>query len=124
LAQVMAAEGMHLRRGTTAIVITSSPNKDWGIASRHLEQQGLRVAAVLIALDSFTPPHPPLPGGKALPIPPYQGGRERGGMEEVMAELVAGGTPTYLVREGDDIAATLSQSAWGIIERPRYITRS
>ena len=113
LAQVMAAEGMHLRRGTTAIVVTSSPNKDWVIASRHLEQQGLRVAAVLIAPDSFTPPHLPLPGGK------------RGGeMEEVMAELAAGGTPTYLVREGDDIGATLSQSAWGIIERPRYITRS
>jgi uncharacterized protein (DUF58 family) len=102
LAQVMTAEGMHLGRGTTAIVITSSPNKDWVIASRHLEQRGLRVTAVLIAPDSF--------GGEW-------------GMEEVMAELAAGGTPTYIVREGDDLAAALSQRAWGIIERPRYIPR-
>ncbi len=45
------------------------------------------------------------------------------GMEEVTAELSAGGTPTYIVREGDNLAAALSQRAWGIIERPRYISR-
>jgi len=102
LAQVMAAEGMHLGRGTTVIVITSSTDKDWGIASRHLEQRGLRVIAVLIAPDSF-------------------GGEE--GAEAVVAELAAGGTATYLVRKGDDLAAALSRRAWGIIERPRYILR-
>jgi len=37
--------------------------------------------------------------------------------------LVAAGTPTHLVREGDDLALALSQRAWGIIERPRYILR-
>jgi len=100
LAQVMAAEGMHLGRGTTVVVITSSTDKDWGIASHHLEQRGLRMIAVLIAPDSF--------------------GREWG-VEEVMAELAAGGTPTYLVREGDDLAEALSRRAWGVIERPRYI---
>ena len=102
LAQVLAAEGMHLGRGTTAIVITSSPDKNWAIASRHLEQRGLRVIAVLIAPDSF--------GGKW-------------GMEEVTAELAASGTPTYIVKEGDDLAESLSQREWGIIERPRYISR-
>jgi uncharacterized protein (DUF58 family) len=102
LDQVMAAEGMHLGRGTTAIVVTSSPDRDWAIASRHLEQRGLKVIAVLIAPDSFG-------GGWS--------------MEEVMAELTAGGTPTYIVREGDDLAAALSQRAWGIVERPRYILR-
>ena len=102
LAQVLAAEGMHLVRGTTIIVITSSPDKNWGTASRHLEQRGLRVIAVLIAPDSF--------GGEW-------------GMEEVTAELAAGGTPTYIVREGDDLAEALSQRAWGVIERPRYISR-
>ncbi len=102
LAQVLAAEGMHLGRGTTAIVITSSPDKNWAIASRHLEQRGLRVIAVLIAPDSF--------GGEW-------------GMEEVTAELAASGTPTYIVKEGDDLAESLSQGAWGIIERPRYILR-
>jgi uncharacterized protein (DUF58 family) len=102
LAQVLAAEGMHLVRGTTVIVVTSSTDRDWAIASRHLEQRGLKVIAVLIAPDSF-------------------GGQQ--GMDEVMAELAAGGTPTYLVREGDDLAAALSQRAWGIIERPRYIVK-
>jgi uncharacterized protein (DUF58 family) len=102
LAQAMAAEGTHLVRGTTIIVITPSTSRDWVAASRHLEQRGLRVIAVLIAPDSF-------------------GGAE--GMEEVMAELVAGGTPTYIVREGDDLAEALSQKAWGIVERPRYIFR-
>jgi uncharacterized protein (DUF58 family) len=102
LAQVMAAEGLHLVRGTTIIVITSSPDKNWVTASRHLEQRGLRVIAVLVALDSF--------GGELK-------------MEEVTAELAAGGTPTYIVREGDDLAEVLSQRAWGIIERPRYISR-
>jgi len=102
LAQVMAAEGMHLGRGTTVIVITSSTDRDWAIASRHLEQRGLRVIAVLIASDSF-------------------GGEE--GADEVVAELAAGGTPTYLVKKGDDLAEALSQRAWGIIERPRYILR-
>jgi len=102
LAQVLAAEGMHLVRGTTVIVITSSPDKNWVAASRHLEQRGLRVIAVLVAPDSF--------------------GGERG-MEEVTAELAAGGAPTYVVREGDDLAEALSQRAWGVIERPRYISR-
>ena len=102
LAQAMAAEGMHLVRGTTIIVITPSTGRDWVSASRHLEQRGLRVVAVLIAPDSF-------------------GGPE--GMEEVIAELAAGGTPTYIVRQGDDLAEALSQRAWGTIERPRYILR-
>jgi uncharacterized protein (DUF58 family) len=102
LDQVMAAEGMHLVRGTTVIVVTSSPDKDWAIVSRHLEQRGLKVVAVLIAPDSF--------GSDWT-------------MEEVMAELAAAGTPTHLVRKGDDLALTLSQRAWGIIERPRYILR-
>ncbi len=108
LAQVLATEGVHLGRGVTAVVITSSIDKAWVTASRHLEQRGLQVIAVLVAPDSFAPPHPSLPGG---------------GMEEVMAELAAAGTPTYLVREGDDLGVALSQRPWGIIERPRYILR-
>ncbi len=102
LAQVLAAEGLHLVRGTTIIVITSSTDKKWVTASRHLEQRGLRVVAVLIASDSF--------GGDW-------------GMEEVTAELAASGTPTYIVREGDDLAEALSRRAWGVIERSRYILR-
>jgi hypothetical protein len=44
-------------------------------------------------------------------------------MQEVQAELAASGTPTYVIREGDNLAETLSQRAWGLIERPRYILR-
>ncbi len=93
---------MHLVRGATVIVITSSPDKNRAIASRHLEQRGLRVIAVLIAPDSF--------GGEW-------------GMEEVTAELAASGAPTYIVKEGDDLAEALSQKARGVIEQPRYILR-
>lgn len=102
LAQVLAAEGLHLVRGTTVIVITSSPDKNWVTASRHLEQRGLKVIAVLVAPDSF--------GGEW-------------GMEEVTAELAAGGTPTHVIREGEDLAEALSRGARGTIERPRYILR-
>ena len=102
LAQVLAAEGMHLVRGTTVIVITSSTDKGWVTASRHLEQRGLRVIAVLVAPDSF--------GGEW-------------GMEAVTAELAAGGAPTHVVREGEDLAEALSRGARGTLERPRYILR-
>jgi uncharacterized protein (DUF58 family) len=102
LDQMIAAEGMHLGRGTTIIIITSSPDKDWVTAASHLEQRGLRIIAVLIAPDSF--------GGEWT-------------MEEVRAELAGSGTRTYVVREGDDLAEALSQRAWGFIERPRYILR-
>ena len=102
LAQVLAAEGRHLVRGTTIIIITSSADKNWVIASRHLEQRGLRVIAVLVEPESF--------GGQW-------------GMEEVTAELAAGGAPIHIVKEGEDLAEVLSQRARGIIERPRYILR-
>jgi uncharacterized protein (DUF58 family) len=102
LAQMLAAEGRHLVRGTTAVVITSSTDKGWVTASRHLERRGLRVTAVLVAPDSF--------GGEW-------------GMEEVIAELTVGGTPTRVVREGEDLAEALSQGARSTIEQPRYILR-
>jgi len=102
LAQVLATEGMHLVRGTTVIVVTPSPDKNWAAVSRHLERRGLRVMAILIAQDSF--------GGKWT-------------MEEVMAELVAAGTSTYLVKKDDDLAEALSQKAWGITERHRYVLK-
>ncbi len=102
LDQVLAAEGLHLGRGTTIIVTTSSPDRDWVTAARHLEQRGLRVIAVLIAPDSF--------GGEWS-------------IEEAMAELAAAGTPTYVVREGDDLTEALSRRTWGVTERPQYIVR-
>jgi len=40
-----------------------------------------------------------------------------------VAELAAGGTPTYLVRKGDDLATALSWRAWGVLERPGYVAR-
>ncbi len=102
LARVLAAEGVHLGRGTTAVVITPSTDRDWVEVVRHLEKRGLRMIVVLIAPDSF--------GGE-------------GRAQEVVAELAAGGTPTYLVRKGDDLATALSWRAWGVLERPGYVAR-
>jgi len=84
------------------VVITPSTDRDWVEVVRHLEKRGLRMIVVLIAPDSF-------------------GGGE--GAQAVVAELAAGGTPTYLVRKGDDLAAALSWRAWGVLERPGYVAR-
>jgi len=102
LAQVLATESIHLVRGTTVIIITPSPDKKWATVSHHLQRRGLRVIAILIAQDTF--------GGEWT-------------MEDVMAELAAAGIPTYLVKKDDDLAEALSQRAWGVIERPRYVLR-
>ena len=88
LAEVVAAEGRHLGRNMTAVIITPSDEEYWIAAARDLRQRGIRVIAVLIEPSSF--------------------GHFRSN-EQLVHELAISGVPTYLVREGDDLAQSLAQ---------------
>jgi uncharacterized protein (DUF58 family) len=88
LAEIVAAEGMQLRRNTTAIIVTSSDQPYWIAAARSLTQRGIRTIAVLIDPKSF--------------------GHTRSN-EPLATELAASGIPTYLVRAGDDLAQALAR---------------
>jgi uncharacterized protein (DUF58 family) len=88
LAEIVAAEGTHLRRNTTAILITSTDENNWIAAARAISQRGVKVIAVLIESGSFGHPQ---------------------GNEGLVAELSISGIPTYLIREGDDLAQALAR---------------
>ena len=90
ISQVVAAEGRHLSRNTTLIVITPSTSLDWVASLRDLRRRGLQGVAVLLAANTF---------GAA------------DSWQAAQAELIASGLLTYLVREGDSLAAALSQRA-------------
>lgn len=89
MAEIIAAEGAHLGRNTTVVVITPSPFPHWVAPVRDLERRGLKVTAVVLEPRSF-------------------GARE--GHEPLLAELIASGIATYRIQEGDDLAVALSQA--------------
>jgi len=90
IAQVVAAEGRHLSRNTTLVVVTPSTALDWVASLRDLRRRGVQGAAVLLAANTFGPAD---------------------SWQAVQAELIASGLLTYLVRRGDSLAAALSRQA-------------
>jgi len=88
LAEIITAEGMHLRRNTTVIVITPTDQNYWIAAARDMGQRGIKPIAVLLDPHSF--------------------GHARSN-KELATELAISGIPTYLVREGDDLALALAR---------------
>ena len=88
LAEIITAEGVQLRRNTTAILVTSTDQPYWIAAARIMTQRGVRAIAVLI--DPFSFGHP----------------RSN---ETLTSELAISGIPAYLVREGDDLAVALAR---------------
>jgi hypothetical protein len=88
LAQVLAAEGAHLARHTTLVVITPSADPRWVTALRGLRARGVQGVGVQIAARTFGP------------APDWQ---------PVQAELQASGLPSYLVKRGEDLALALTQ---------------
>lgn len=102
IAEILAAEGAHLRRNTTAIVITPTEQDSWVAASRDLSRRGSSVIAVLLETHSFGNPR---------------------SNEDLVAQLSASGILTYLVREGDDIATALvTPRAYGLsVARRAYL---
>ncbi|MCR4407554.1 MAG: DUF58 domain-containing protein [Anaerolineae bacterium] len=88
LAQVLAVESKHLRRGTTLLIITPSTDRRWVLTARDLTRRGLHSTAVLLDAKSF--------GREADPQP-------------LVAELAASHIPTYVVRRDDDLRVALSR---------------
>jgi uncharacterized protein (DUF58 family) len=88
LAEIVAAEGAHLRRNTTVVIVTPTEEPHWISAARDLGQRGIKVIAVLIESGSFGHPK---------------------GNQHLASELSASGISTYLVREGDDLASALAR---------------
>ena len=72
---------------TSLVVITSSPRSEWATALRQLVRRGVKVAVVLLDANSF--------GGFRNTL-------------DVIDQLAIEGLPTYVVRQGDDISAALS----------------
>jgi uncharacterized protein (DUF58 family) len=87
LAEIIAAEGTHLSRNTTAVIVTPTDAPYWIGAARHMSQRRINVIAVLLESHSF--------------------GNARSN-EDLVAELSASGILTYLVREGDDLTKALT----------------
>ncbi len=88
--QLLALEGHHMGRGTTVIIVTADPADGWMREANLLVRRGSRVVAVVLDPPSFA------------------GEQVRPG-EETQAILESGGVITYLVRQGDDLTAVLSQ---------------
>lgn len=88
LAEIIAAEGTHLRRNTTAILVTSTDQNYWIAAARDLAHRGIKAIAVLIDPHTFGHPR---------------------SNESMTTELAISSIPAYLVREGDDIASALAR---------------
>jgi uncharacterized protein (DUF58 family) len=88
LAEILSAEGVHLRRNTTAITITATDQSHWIAAARDMSQRGIKVIAILLESRSF--------------------GSLRSN-ENLVADLSISGIATYLVREGDDLAQALAR---------------
>jgi uncharacterized protein (DUF58 family) len=87
-AQLVALDGHHLGRGTTALLITADPSDAWVREAALLARRGVRVVAALLDANSF--------GGSVRPA------------EDTRLLLESNGVITYIVRQGDDISAALS----------------
>jgi uncharacterized protein (DUF58 family) len=87
IAEVLAAETMHLSRNTSVIIITPSTQSDWVAATRNLINRGIKATAVLIDQTSFD--------GVGSTI-------------DTEIELTANHIPHYVVRCGDQLADALA----------------
>jgi uncharacterized protein (DUF58 family) len=88
LAEIVTAEAAHLRRNTTIVIVTSTDQPYWIAAARDVSQRGVKVVSVLIDPQGFGHPR---------------------SNESLATELSVSGIPSYLVREGDDLAAALTR---------------
>ncbi|VAW43610.1 FIG002343: hypothetical protein [hydrothermal vent metagenome] len=89
ISDVLHAESHLFPRGTTIIVVTPTTQENWATAARQLARRGLRVVTVLINPESF--------GGSRS-------------SDKLFTMLQASGMVTYMVNEGDDLTAVLSQT--------------
>lgn len=93
LAAVLLAEGARFGRNALLIVVTPSTDEDWVNSLRQIMQHGTRVAVILLDATTF--------GGSNSPL-------------HVVSSLAASDIPTYLLHQGDDLAAALNSTAGGV----------
>jgi uncharacterized protein (DUF58 family) len=96
MSQVLAAETIHFTRDTTAIIVTSSTDPEWAVATRHLVTRGVRCVAVVIDPASF--------------VQDTSAGRYEQVTRRIVTDLVASRIPTYVVRYGDPLELALSEA--------------
>ena len=87
IGEVVAAEGAHLGRNTTAVIVTATERDYWISAAYELNRRSVNVVAVVLESQSF---------GSST------------SNQAMAAQLAATGVLTYLVREGDDLIQGLS----------------
>ena len=87
LAEIITAEGAHLRRNATAVIVTSTDHSHWITAAGDISQRGVKVVTVLIDPRTFGNPR---------------------SNEGLVGELAASGILTYMIRRGDDLAEALA----------------
>lgn len=87
LYEIITAEGTHLGRNTTVIVVTPTHQRHWIAAARDINRRGVKVITVLIDPHGFGSPR---------------------SNEHLVPELAASGIMTYMVRESDDLARALA----------------
>lgn len=88
LGDLLTLEEKFFTRGTTLVIVTSSPSNRWVDALHVLQRRGVHSIAVLVDPLSFQATVP--------------------GMENVRASLAIAGIPTYVVKKDDNIATALS----------------
>ncbi len=87
--QLIALEAHHMARGTTVVIITADPTDDWIREATLLVRRGLRTIAVVLDPVSF--------------------GASARSADETQLLLEANGVITYVVRQGDNLTAAMSQ---------------
>lgn len=88
LAQMLAAEGMNIPRGSSLVAITPSIDLEWVQVLGHLRRRGLRAVAVHIVPSTFG---------------------EAPDSEPLLAQLALHEIPTYVVRKDEPLEEALSE---------------
>ena len=91
VSEALALEAVHLARGSVIVMITASTDLDWPEGVHHLLQRGVRPFIVSLNPQSFD--------------------ANVGDNRFVLNALTAVGVPALSVRQGDDLAAVLSEGA-------------
>lgn len=99
LASVIAAEAPRFGRTTTLIVVTSSTDEAWTTMLESVVLRGVRVAVILLEPETFGRPSSVI---------------------FAVSNLAGLGIPTFLVKQGDDLARALSVDQ---LERAEGIVR-
>ena len=90
LDQMLAQETQYFARGTTLILVTSSPESAWVARAKRLSQRGVKAMCIYLDPTTFNPLIR---------------------AEDVRRSLRASGIPTLIIRCGEDLSHALGQKS-------------